>query len=157
MEILIDWFFVDHYENLTGDNKKALGVLNKTGGYDNYSLRLSVRGNSFFGKLFRKNSEIAEIHAYCFKDTQTLLKHVRAAIAEKYPMEQWPGLKTRKKSGNCEVELFPVVCPHNEKHIVEGILLPTNVGSIHCRTNLCGYFEGISTNEQIVYCSYPKN
>lgn len=72
-------------------------------------------------------------------------------------MEPTTELKTKKRSGNCEVELFPVVCPHNEKHIVEGIPLPTNVGSIHCRTNLCGHFEGITADEQVVYCSHPKN
>ena len=66
-------------------------------------------------------------------------------------------LKTRKGSENCESELFPITCPYNEKHIIGGIPFPTNVGSVHCQANLCGCFEGISADEQIVYCNNFKN
>ena len=71
-------------------------------------------------------------------------------------MKQPVELKTEKGDGCCESELFPVKCPYDEEYLDDGIPLPINIGDIHCQTNLCGHFEGISADEQIVYCSNDK-
>jgi hypothetical protein len=63
-------------------------------------------------------------------------------------------LKTKKNTDTCTDRLFPVKCPHGKTHrLDDGVFRPTYVGDVFCRTNLCGKFAGISSDEEVVYCN----